>query len=175
MKNKLSLWQFLGFAVSALGGTLLHFLYAWTSENKIAALFSGVNESTWEHMKLLFFPLFVYAVIEYFIAGKEYECYWCVKLSATVLGLVSIPVIFYTLNGVFVKTPDWLNITIFFIAAALTFLYENYLFKREIKCRVSSRICLGLFVVIAASFMLFTFKTPEIGIFRDPLTGGYGI
>lgn len=175
MKSNISLWQFLGFAVTALSGTLLHFLYEWTGENKIAALFSGVNESTWEHMKLLFFPLFIYAVIEYFIIGKEYECYWCVKLSGTVLGLISIPVIFYTLGGAFGKTPDWLNITIFFVAAALTFLYENYVFKRRKKCKASSRICLGLFVVLAASFMLFTFKTPEIGIFRDPLTGGYGI
>ena len=175
MKSKIGAWQFLGFAITSLGGTLLHFLYDWTGENKIAALISGVNESTWEHMKLLYFPLLVYAIIEYFIVGKEYKCYWCVKLSGSILGLISIPVIFYSLNGIFGKTPDWINITIFFIAAALTFLYENYLFKKDKKCKLSPNVCLALFLLIGGAFMLFTFKTPEIRIFKDPINNTYGI
>ncbi len=175
MKSKISLWQFFGFGVTALGGTLLHYLYEWTGESRIAALFSGVNESTWEHMKLLYFPLLIFSIAEYFILGREYESYWCVKLKGTVLGLVSIPVIFYTLNGVFGKTPDWLNISIFFVAAALVFGFENYLFKKNIKCKAPSKLCLGILLAIGGLFMLFTFKTPEIGVFRDPLTGGYGI
>ena len=126
-------------------------------------------------MKLLYFPLFIYAVIEYFIVGKEYECYWCVKLYGTLLGLVSIPVLFYTLNGIFGRTPDWINITIFFASAALTFIFESSLFKKGIKCKASSKLCFGILLVIGGLFMLFTFRTPEIGIFRDPLTGEYGI
>ena len=175
MKSRISSWQFLGFAVTSLGGTLLHFLYDWTGESRIAALFSGVNESTWEHMKLLYFPLLVYTIIEYFIIGKEFKCYWCVKLEGTLIGLVSIPVIFYTLNGVFGKTPDWINITIFFVSTALTFLYENYLFKQERVCKLSPKICIALLSLIGVLFMIFTFKTPEIGIFLDPLTKEYGI
>ena len=175
MKNKIGSWQFFGFAVTSLLGTLLHFLYEWTGESRIAALFSGVNESTWEHMKLLYFPLFIFSIIEYFIIGKEYESYWCVKLTGTLIGLVSIPVIFYTLNGVFGKTPDWINISIFFLSAALTFLYENYLFKKGKKCILPAKVCLVLLILIGGLFVLFTFKAPEIGIFRDPLTGGYGI
>ncbi len=175
MKSKIGLWQLLGFAVSTFGGTLLHFLYEWTDESRIAALFSGVNESTWEHMKLLYFPLFAYAVIEYFIVGKEYENYWCVKLSGTLLGLLAIPVLFYTLNGVFGETPDYINIAIFFVSAALTFLYENYRFKSAMNCKLPERVYLILLIVIGILFIIFTFKTPEIGIFRDPLTGNYGI
>ena len=175
MKSRISTWQFFGFAVTSLGGTLLHFLYDQTDESRIAALFSGVNESTWEHMKLLFFPLFAFAIVEYFIVGREYKRYWCVKLTGTVVGLVSIPVIFYTLNGIFGQTADWINISIFFAAAALTFWYENYLVKKEKECKLSSRICLALLILIGALFMLFTFKTPEIGIFRDPISNKYGL
>ena len=64
MKQDLFLWQFSGFSLSSLGGTLLHFLYDWTNESILIAPFSGVNESTWEHMKLLFFPLFLFALIQ---------------------------------------------------------------------------------------------------------------
>ena len=63
LKN-VSLWQFSGFAATALLGTLLHFLYDWTGQNVFAALVSGVNESTWEHMKLLYFPLFIFALVQ---------------------------------------------------------------------------------------------------------------
>ena len=66
MNNKIGLWQFFGFALTSVGGTLLHFLYEWTGESKIAALFSGVNESTWEHMKLLFWPMLLYAIVQSF-------------------------------------------------------------------------------------------------------------
>ena len=65
MKRDLSLWQLVGFAFTALGGTLLHFLYDWTNNNIVAA-FTAVNESTWEHMKLLYFPLFFF-----FFATKQ--------------------------------------------------------------------------------------------------------
>ena len=53
----------LGFAVTAFGGTILHFLYEWLDNAVWIAPFSGVNESTWEHMKLLYWPLFLFALV----------------------------------------------------------------------------------------------------------------
>lgn len=44
----------------AILGSLNHFLYDWTGGSSFAALFCPINESPWEHLKLLFFPfLFV--------------------------------------------------------------------------------------------------------------------
>ena len=43
-------------------GTLLHFLFDWTGGNAVVALFSAVNESIWEHLKLLFYPMVLFAV-----------------------------------------------------------------------------------------------------------------
>ncbi len=69
MKRNIDLWQLVGFAFVSLIGTLLHFLYDLTGY-KLTALFSAVNESTWEHMKLIFFPMLAFAVIEYFLSGE---------------------------------------------------------------------------------------------------------
>ena len=41
------------------------------------------------------------------------------------LGLALIPVLFYTYNGVFGHSPDWVNISIFYLAAAGAFLLES--------------------------------------------------
>ena len=66
MKKSIVLWQLAGFAVTSFAGTILHFLYDWTGESLLVAPFSGINESTWEHMKLLFWPMFVYAIAQSF-------------------------------------------------------------------------------------------------------------
>lgn len=174
MKRQIGLWQLIGFGVTSLGGTLLHFLYEWLGEAKWIAPFSGINESTWEHMKLLFWPMFIYAMVESFFF-REREDFWCVKVRGILIGITLIPIIFYTYNGVIGKSPDWINIAIFFICAATAYIYETRMFKSgDALCRSQKAAFLTL-CTLGVLFILFTFKTPALGIFRDPLTGGYGM
>ena len=173
-ERSIGLWQLWGFAVAGLVGTLLHFLYEWTGESVLVAPFSGVNESTFEHMKLLFWPTFVFSIIEsrYFY---DREDFWCVKLRGILLGLSLIPIIFYTYNGVIGKSPAWINIAIFFVSAAIAYIYETELLNSEkLICKSPKRSAVILFL-IALIFVIFTFVTPELEIFKDPLTGSYGI
>lgn len=174
MKKSVWLWEFFGFALVSLLGTVLHFLYEWTGESVWVAAFSGVNESTWEHMKLLFWPMLLYAVLQSFFF-RERGDFWCIKLRSTLLGLVLIPVLFYTYNGVIGTSPAWINIAIFFVSAAIAFIYEAVELYKEAKSCTLQTLSFVLLIAIALLFVLFTFKTPELGIFRDPLTGGYGI
>ena len=174
MKRSFWLWQLVGFALTSLGGTILHFLYDWLENSIWIAPFSGVNESTWEHMKLLFWPMLIFAIAESFFF-KDKDDFWCVKLRGILLGLALIPTIFYTYNGVIGKSPDWINIAIFFVAAALSYAYETKLLKSDnMTCKSKLFATLALFI-IAILFILFTFRPPSLGIFKDPLTGKYGI
>ena len=173
MKRSIGLSQLLGFGVTSLLGTLLHFLYDWLGEAKWIAPISGINESTWEHMKLLFWPMFLYAIVQSFFF-RDRKNFWCVKLKGILLGLVLIPVLFYTYNGVIGSSPDWINIAIFFISAAAAYIYETKLFGAEpLPCRPKWAVV--ALSGIALLFILFTFLTPKLGIFKDPLTGTYGI
>lgn len=174
MKRQIGLWQLIGFAVTALGGTLLHFLYEWLGEAVWIAPFSGINESTWEHMKLLFWPMFLFAIVQSFFF-KDREDFWCVKLRGIFLGIVMIPVLFYTYNGAIGSSPDWLNITIFFVSAAIAYLYETRLFRRHTLSCKSPRLAIALLCVLAGLFVVFTFRTPELPIFQDPQTCMFGI
>ena len=174
MKRSIGMWQLMGFAVTTLGGTLLHFLYEWTGESIWVAPFSGVNESTWEHMKLLFWPMLMYAVIQR-VLFKDVSNFWCIKLRGALLGLALIPILFYTYNGVIGKSPDWVNIAIFYVAAGLAFLLEWYLFqKTSIVCKHSA-VPLGVVLFLGLLFILFSFFPPRIPLFQDPVTGTYGI
>jgi len=174
MKQRSILWQAAGFAAVTFGGTILHFLYDWTGGSILVSPFSGVNESTWEHMKLLFWPLFLFFLVQrLFFKGQEN--YWCVKLAEILLGLLLIPVLFYTYNGVFGKSPDWINIAIFYISAALVFLFEWWAFKRDQpQCRYPWLAFVAIFL-IGVLFVVFTYAPPQIPLFRDPLSGNFGI
>ena len=174
MRRQIGLWQLMGFAATSLGGTLLHFLYDLIGGAVWSAPFSGVNESTWEHMKLLFWPMLFFAVVQSLFFHDQKD-FWCIKLRGITLGLVLIPILFYTYNGVIGKSPDWLNISIFFISAAIAYLYETRLFQRgKVHCG-APRLAFAMLLMIALLFVAFTFATPEIGIFRDPITSEYGI
>ncbi len=174
-KQTIGVLQFAGFAAVSLLGTLLHFLYDLTG-SRAAALFSGVNESTWEHMKLLFFPLFGFAIVEGLLVKKTIAGFWCIKLKGALLGLIMIPVLFYTLRGIFGNTPDWINIAIFFISAAIAFWWETEQMKQEalIPCRWE-KWAFFVFLLITAAFWIFTFLPPAIPLFRDPVDGSLGI
>lgn len=172
MERNRSLWQLAGFGATALGGTLLHFVYDWTNQSALAALVSAVNESTWEHMKLLLVPMVLFAVLErrFF---PEVADFWCVKLSGMLAGLITIPVLFYTGNGAFGKTPDWVNILIFFVAAAVAYALETARFRRRRRCRYP-KLAAAAIVLLLLMFVGFTFVTPRIPLFRDPITGTFG-
>lgn len=174
MKRNIGFWQWVGFFAVSATGTLLHFLYDWT-KSTLTALVSGVNESTWEHMKLLFFSMFLFAVIEYFKVGRDYKNFWCIKLKGTLFGLLLIPTIFYTLNGVFGKTPDWINIGIFFVSVAGAFIYESKQFEDDFLTCKSDKTAIAIFALIAVAFFIFTFSPPRLPLFQDPVDGSFGM
>lgn len=175
MKKVLCRWQWAGFAFTGVIGTLLHFLYDWTGKNVVVALFSAVNESIWEHMKLLYVPMLLFALIESRYLQKQYPQFWCVKLIGFAVGLATIPLLYYAYTGAVGVSADWFNITIFFIAAAISYGIEAQLLKSGASCRLSSLGALFFIGVMGVVFMILTFAPPHIPLFQDPLSGLYGL
>lgn len=175
LKKSLTLWQVAGFFFVAASGSFLHFAYDLSGGSALVAPFSAVNESVWEHMKLLFMPSFVFALVQSAFWGDGYENFWCAKLAGITAGLAAIPVLYYTYTGIFGVNADWFNITIFFIAAALATFIETQLLKREEKFCFSPLLAFAILCIIFVSFVLLTFVQPQIPLFRDPVTNSYGI
>ena len=167
MKKSLSFWQFAGFVFTSVFGTLLHFLYDWT-DNTLVALFSGVNESVWEHMKILFFPMFIFALIQSKLFAKQYNNFWMSKLVGIFAGLLTIPLLYYTYKGALGISADWFNIAIFYIAAAAAYRRESKLLKSGKTYVFSPAVAIGLLVWIAIMFAVFTFSPPDIALFQNP-------
>ncbi len=175
MKKAVTGWQIAGFVFTGVAGTLLHFLFDWTDGNIVVALFSAVNESIWEHLKLLFYPMAFFALVEYYCWGRETHNFWCVKAMGILFGLIFIPVVYYTYTGILGINADWFNVTIFFLAAAMVFWLETKLFQSNFAGRTGEWAGIVLLCVFVILFTVFTFVPPHIPFFQDPITGAYGL
>ena len=113
MGKRLFYWELAGALFTAALGTLLHFVYDWSGGWGAAAAFSAVNESTWEHMKLLFFPMFLFSVVQVCCLGRNYPNFLAARGVSTVTGVALIPVLFYTYTGVLGRHLLWADIAVF--------------------------------------------------------------
>ncbi|MVB11795.1 hypothetical protein CAFE_25200 [Caprobacter fermentans] len=169
-------WEITGFIVTVVLGTLLHFAYQWSGKSKIVGLFAPVNESTWEHLKLLFVPMTLFTAAEYFPVGWEKENFIAAKAVGILIGMFTILVIFYTYTGISGKNYLWADIVTFILGVAAAFGYAWFkMDKTPDPIKDSNLIGLTLILVIVFCFACFTFDPPRIALFRDPVSGRYGI
>lgn len=175
MGKKLFKYEITGFIFVSVVGTLFHFLYEWLNYNKIIALFCPVNESVWEHLKLLFFPYLIWTVIEYFLLSRK-ENYFSSKIKGILCGNLFIVTFFYTYSGITGKTSTFIDILSFFIGTALSFTVSYEIMRNSKRgSRAGEIISIILFTAIAGIFFLFTFIPPLIPLFEDPQKFTYGI
>lgn len=169
MRKRVLRSEWLGFLFVALAGTVLHFVYDWTGGSPLAAAFSAVNESTWEHMKLLFVPFFLFTMVQFVFFAEPLRNFLAAKTAALLLGLLAIPTLFYTLGGMFGETPAWVNIAIFYLADALCFLTSYQLLLRGALRRGAAQFA-GFVVLwlLAFAFIYFTYRPPHLPLFLPP-------
>lgn len=114
-------------------GTLLHFVYEWSGSSRLVGFFAAVNERTWEHLKLVFLPVFLFTVIQTACFRGKWECLWKEKAKA----------------------------------ALLVSLYTFFRYQKTKDCRCSKIIWIGVWFLMLALFVCFTYSPLDLGIFKD--------
>lgn len=150
-------------------GTILHFTYKLSNNNKYVALFSAVNESTFEHLKLLYFPMLISSIIEFFLYGKSLPNFIPIRCISIVFGMFMIVSIFYTYTGVIGNHYLFADISLFLISVVLSFLLSFILLNTSaFSSYTDNIISIVILILLTLSFGLFTFDPPNIGLFKDP-------
>ena len=155
-------------------GSMLHFTFEWSGFQEIVGMFSAVNESVWEHLKIAFFPTLLYTIFEYRYLNKKTNNFFFAKTLGVFAILIIIPLIFYSYT-IFIEhnlTIDVLSF-IFAIIVGQLVSYKMLTFKKLSKnLKLISLVAL---IILAIAFVVFTFYPPQIQLFQDPNTGEYGI
>lgn len=152
--------------ITILLGVLLHFAYEWSGRNPFIALIGAVNESTWEHLKLLFFPFLFMSIVEYFFYKPDFRKFFSSRCIGMLCGLMSIIVIFYTYTGIY-KNVDVLNIALYILAVFISFFVSDKLYKKT-ESVLPPVFSIGIFFILTLMFFVFTFYPPDINLFKSP-------
>lgn len=166
--NPLKLWLTFGFFFVLIVGTLSHFVYNWSGKNFWVGFFFPINESTWEHMKLLYFPMLVCSFLLIPLLRKHYPCISSSLLAGILIGTFLIPTIFYTYTGILGYHIAILDICTFILSVFIAFLV---VYRLTLSCRLKSftaELSLAI-VILGIYFLLFTYLQPDLGIFVDPI------
>ena len=165
--KKLKHYTITGAIFVIITGTISHFIYEWSGRQFLLGFFFPVSESTWEHMKLCFFPMLIYSCFMNKRWKDAYPCVTSALLYGTLLGTFLIPVIFYTYTGIIGRNYLFLDIATFVISVLLAFLC---VYRLTVSCKMFSHTFLlgSLVFVMAICFLLFTYLPPNLGIFIEP-------
>lgn len=174
MQKKLLLYIIAGILFTSLFGMLSHFAYGWSDHNFLAGLFTPVSESTWEHMKLLFFPMILYGIFAISRLRQDYPCICYVYPLGILMGTFAIPVLFYTYSGILGRNYTPIDILIFYISVVLAFavvyIVTSRCHKKNLSLEKSPLVPWLAILLLAACFMVFTVFPPSLGIFLPPIT-----
>ncbi len=154
---------------------LAHFTYE-KAPNFITSIMFPVNESIWEHMKLLSTPVLLYMIIEYFILKKNnieinnfILSYSLSIISSIIIFLIIyIPIYNKIGNSIFI---DILLLIIIFIYISF-FTYKIFNIK---KIKYSNLLGTILFVIIYFNFFYLTYYPIKDYLFFDTTKNIYGI
>ena len=160
--------------ISLLGG-LLHFTFEWSGYQPIVGVFSAVNESVWEHLKLGFWPALLYAIIEYRQIKKETNNFFLAKTVVAYAIIVIIPVIFYSYTSITGESIFIIDISSFFVTVVIAQLLSYRLLIHKQLSDKLEKLALGALLILGVAFIVFTFYPPHLPIFQDPISGDYGI
>lgn len=155
-----------GIIFVSIVGTLFHFLYEWSGNNTFIGIFTPINESIWEHTKLIFFPMLIYSLYLNKKIGKEYPRINSAMTLGAILGVISIIVLFYTYSGIIGFNFAFADISIFYISVIIAFFVA---YKLTLSCNVAkhSRLLKILQILIICLFIIFTFNPPNIPLFME--------
>ena len=167
MKMKLVAWEIGGFFFIGFVGAALHFTFELSNfGNMVIAFFSAVNESTWEHLKMVFWPGLIFMLIEYTYVKDFVNNYFVAKTASLLLMPLIISVGWYLYTPFTGRSVFPLDLVLFYLSVGLGQLVSYKLLTTPPLKDRFRKLAIGVFSVMLISFSLFTFFPPRIFLFE---------
>lgn len=156
--------------------TLFHYIYELSNNSLLVGIFSPVNESIWEHLKLSVYPTIIWYILSYCIFNKiilDNKKWFCACTISIVLSSFIVIIFYYTYTGAL--GIHSLVLDIFSLILGVT-IGQYIAFKSYGNYDLSNfNIFFVVFLLTIFLFTLFTFSPPKLPLFIDSTTNKYGI
>ena len=160
----------LGFLGIIVVGALLHNAYLWTAPFPLFALIAPVNESVWEHLKLGYWAVLIYALIESIV----FKINSANRLPSLALGssamILTLVIVFYSYTALTGKNVLWVDITTFMAGAIVAQGISCHLRKSEKMRKIYQVSSLIVLIILALLFAFLAYYPPEFDVFIDHST-----
>lgn len=153
---------------------LTHFLYSFFPNN-LFSIFFPVNESIWEHLKMISSSILIFSVLEFFLYKKFrvshnnfiLSLFLEVSLANVIFLIIYLPIYHFT-GSVFI-----LNIIVLFISIYFVNIISFYI----LNLRPLHKEVIGVIgtILIYILFGIFTYYPPFNDLFFDKNNNKYGI
>ena len=154
--------------------SLLHFIYD-LSPNVLTSLFGAVNESVWEHIKIFTIAYLFYGFIEMLLIRPAFKRFVVAKTLGVIAQGALIPLVYYAYT-IFIQKPLLIvDLLIGFLSAVSGFLVSYRLYKSDREIEKYFLTSIMVLFLILMSLLCFTYFPPEAELFRDVVTGEFGI
>jgi len=166
-RKKVLKWQVISVIWVLIIGSLLHFTYEWSGKSPIVGAFSAVNESVWEHLKLGYWSMIFFCLIEYPFLKENAGNYFFAKAVGIISMNVFIVVFFYLYAALSGKHSLVFDILLY-IMGAVTYGILSYIIMTKNYSRILDKLGLVLLLVFGLTFIFFTYFPPDFTLFKAP-------
>lgn len=173
--NKLSKWKIAGIIMITGLGFLLHFLFSWTGNSKIIGLFVPVNESVWEHLKLGYWSVALFSIVEYPQIKQGINNYFFAKTIGVLALEITIVIIFYGYTLIAGKDIFLIDILSYILGVILCEYFTYNFFTLKPFSFPAQNLSLLTLISIGILFGVATYYPPHFKLFLDNNNNTYGI
>ena len=165
-------YHWIGIVVVCLASIPLHFVYEWTGENTLAGIFTPINESIWEHLKLVYWPLLLWWTVGYLIfrdrKSLSISKWFTAALVSIIISMVFIVGWYYTWTEAFDVHSSIIDVGSLFIAVPIAQLIAIHVYKAVQPRVVYLLLSIGILLALAGLFVWFIFNQPDVPFFIPP-------
>ncbi|NHJ86972.1 MAG: hypothetical protein FK734_16035 [Asgard group archaeon] len=177
--KQIKIWHIVGAFVIFAVGALWHFMFEFLNYWEPIGWFFPVNESVWEHVKLMFWPALLYYAVEAIFMWKKTNNFLLAKTTAFYFTPIANIMIFYTYTGI----TGWESFIFDSVILFITIGIQQYISYKLVthepigeKRKILWIVLLSLAIVLLAVLLIvFTYKPIEIPLLQDSNSGLYGI
>ena len=154
---------------------LCHFIFEWFP-NVLFSVFFPVNESIWEHMKILTTATLLYSFIDKIVLKKLNVKYNNYNLQLFISSVLSIPLylIIYLPIYSLIKENIFVSISLLLIIYIIM-QYISYIIMQKKQIKFPNYIFNIIIIIVYIFFAYLTYNPPQNYIFYDTEKEIYGI